>query len=74
MDSDYINYLNDSIKQLIESAKKIDVQKDFENGILMGYYLSISFLLSQANAFQILNQLDKEIQAFIPESLLKSAS
>ncbi len=67
-----ILYLNDTINELITSAKNTKKINDFESGILMGYYNSISLLLSQATAFGITQKLDKEIQEFVPESLLIS--
>jgi hypothetical protein len=48
-----ILYLNDTIKQLIELATEIKEKDDFSQGKLLGYYGSISLLLSQAEAFQL---------------------
>jgi hypothetical protein len=67
-----ILYLNDTIKQLIQIATEIKEKDDFNKGKLFGYYESISLLLSQAEAFQIMEQLDKEIQDFTSEQLLVS--
>ena len=69
-----ILYLNDTIKQLIELATEIKEKDDFSQGKLLGYYSSISLLLSQAEAFEIMEQLDKDIQDFIPEKLLAPKS
>jgi hypothetical protein len=71
MDETCRHYLNDTIGQLIEMAKETENNDEFNQGILFGYFHSISFLLNQANAFQILDLLDKEIQDFIPESLIR---
>lgn len=70
MDSTYIFYLNDSIKELIKLAKQIERDDSFNNGVLFGYYSSISLFLSQAEHFNIFDQLDEEIRIFTPETLL----
>ncbi|WP_316634677.1 hypothetical protein [uncultured Flavobacterium sp.] len=70
MDSTYIFYLNDSIKELIRLAQETKKGDLFNDGILFGYYSSISLLLNQAESFNISNQLDGEIKNFNPETLL----
>jgi hypothetical protein len=63
--------LNDCIHQQIERANDVDLKDNFNEGIRFGFYSSISHLLNQAEAFQIINQLDKDIQEFVPEILLQ---
>ena len=66
----YIYYLNDNIKELISMAQKIDKTNEDEFNQLFGYYHSISLLLNNAESFNILDSLNKEIQDFVPEKLL----
>jgi hypothetical protein len=70
MENPCIYYLDDTLKELIQRATEMKKKDDFNQGRLFGYYESISLLLSQAEAFQIMESLDKEIQEFIPEQLL----
>jgi len=65
-----VNYLNDTILILIKNAREFDEDKDLDRGVKFGYYSSICLLLSQANAFLVLDKLKKEIQEFVPKSLL----
>lgn len=69
MSNSYIYYLNDTIRQLIDLAKAIKETDDYNQGILYGYYASISRLLNQAEAFDIIGNLDKDIQDYNPEKL-----
>jgi len=69
MSNSYIYYLNDTIRQLIDLAKEVKETDDYNQGILYGYYASISRLLNQAEAFDIIENLDKDIQNFKPEKL-----
>lgn len=69
MSNSYIYYLNDTIRQLIDLAKAIKETDDYNQGILYGYYASISRLLNQAEAFDIIGNLDKDIQDYTPEKL-----
>jgi hypothetical protein len=70
MSDKYVWFLNDTIKQLIEMSKKIDDKEEFDKGILFGYYRTISHILSQAEAFNIISELDLEIQNFIAEKII----
>lgn len=72
---DYKNYIDDCIKELIERAteskKAVKENKDdFKLGYNMAYYEVVSYLIAQAEAFNIRNSLSKEIQNVSPESLL----
>ena len=69
----YTYYLNDMIRNLIESANEIKLKPqltEFEEGILAGYVNSISHLLNQTIAFNIKDDLDLDLQNFEPTSLL----
>ncbi|HLO55318.1 MAG TPA: hypothetical protein VK169_13570 [Saprospiraceae bacterium] len=70
MNEPFINYLNDTIKELIISAKEIKNTDDFNKGLRIGFYKTISILLSQANAFGVYEKLDSEIRDFNLESLI----
>lgn len=62
--------MNDSIKQLIELAKYLTDENDFDKGVRIGFYQTISLLLNQSVAFGIYEKLDKEIKEFNIESLI----
>lgn len=49
---------------------EIDDTEEFDKGILFGYYKAISYILSQAEAFSIIGELDMEVQNFIVEKIL----
>lgn len=66
----YINYLNDSLKNIIDSAINIEIKDDFSNGIKQGYYEAISHLINQSDIFEIKNNLDKYLQNFDPDTLI----
>lgn len=51
-------------------SQEIDDTEEFDKGILFGYYKTISHLLSQAEAFNIIGELDMKIQNFIVEKIL----
>ena len=70
MNEPIINYLNDTIKQLIESAKNLTDRNDFDKGVRIEFYQTISLLLNQSVAFGIYEKLDKEIKEFNIESLI----
>jgi len=70
MNDKFVFFLNDTIKELIVRATEAKNKPDFDYGILIGHYNSISLILNQAEAFEILKHLDKEIQDFVPETLL----
>ena len=70
MESKYLHYLNDSLNQLISEAKSIKNESEFNNGVRFGLYTAISQLLTQANAFNILAELDEKIKGFDLESLI----
>lgn len=70
MNEPIINYLNDTIKQLIESAKSLTNENDFDKGIRVGYYQTISFLLIQSTAFGVFYKLDNDIKEFNIESII----
>ncbi len=65
-------FIEDILNQLIEEATEIksNACDDFEKGKLLGYYHSISNILSQAVAFNVFDKLPKKLQEFNPESLL----
>jgi len=42
------NFIEDTLNQLIEEAKKIKPIDDFEKGKLFGYYFSISYIKSSS--------------------------
>jgi hypothetical protein len=65
------NYLSDVLYQLIESASlvKQEANTDFKMGVLQGYYEAISRLLNEAEAFDITEQLPKNLQDYCPEDL-----
>jgi hypothetical protein len=70
------NFIEDILNQLIEEANeiKVNASDDFEKGKLFGYYFTISNILSQAVAFDVLDKLPKNLQEFNPESLLNELS
>lgn len=68
------HFIEDILNQLIEEAKEIRAYDDFEKGKLLGYYHSISNILSQAVAFDVFDKLPKKLQEFKPESLLNELS
>lgn len=70
MNESIINFLNDSIEQLIVSAKEIKKDNDYDQGIRIGFYHTISFLITQAIAFGVFEYLDNEIKEFNLESLI----
>ena len=65
MNEPIINYLNDSIKQLIESAKNLTDENDFDKGVRVGFYQTISFLLNQSTAFGIFENLTMRLKSLI---------
>lgn len=70
MNNTYIYYLNDTLKQLINLAKDVENTDEYYQGVIYGYYASISILLNQAEGFGIIEDLDEDIKDFVPESLL----
>lgn len=74
MSNTYIYYLNDTIHQLIDLANEIKDKDAYNQGILYGYYASLSRLLNQAEAFDIIKALDKDIQEYNPEILFSKTS
>lgn len=58
MNSEYLNYLKDSIPLLVEQAletkrEQSSSNSDFDNGKLMAYYEVITLLQQQAVAFGV---------------------
>lgn len=73
MNKTYIQYLNDTIRQLIELAESVSIQgpeEEFETGKIHGIYICITRILNQAEGFGILDSLDEDITNFEPEVLL----
>jgi len=68
------NFIEDTLNQLIEEAKKIKPIDDFEKGKLFGYYFSISYILSQAVSFGVIDKLSENLREFNPESLLNETT
>lgn len=66
------NYVEDILNQLIEEAREIKMNPldEFEKGKLFGYYFAISKIMSQAEAFNVLKKLPKNLRDFNPEELL----
>ncbi|WP_158861004.1 hypothetical protein [Lunatibacter salilacus] len=67
-----LNYIEDSLNQLIDQALELRENGDneFDKGRLYGYYEIISKLLNQAEAFDISKMLSLKVREFNPESLL----
>lgn len=72
MSNTYILYLNDTIRQLINLAKDVSQKDEYNEGVVYGYYASISRLLNQAEGFNIIEQLDDDVKNFEPESLISN--
>jgi len=68
------NFIEDTLIQLIDEAKRIKPIDDFEKGKLFGYYSSISHILSQALSFGVIDKLSKDLREFNPESLLNETT
>ena len=70
--STFINFLNDTLKNIIDRAiNKVDSNKDeFQKGVQFGYYEAISHFMNQADTFFILDQLDEYLKDFNPDDLL----
>ena len=71
----YKNYLEDCLEELIEkanNAKKNAMSKksEFSQGVSYGHYVTISFLINQAEVFGIKDELKPVIRNFDPDSLL----
>ncbi len=64
------NYIEDLLNELIEEAKEIKTNDDFDRGKLFGYYFSISKILNQALSFGLLDELPRKLRDFNPETLL----
>ncbi len=66
------NFIEEVLEQLIEDAIKLkeDAVNDFEKGNLFGYYMSISKILNQAEAFGVFEKLPENLKKFNPESLI----
>ncbi|MEO7174619.1 MAG: hypothetical protein ABIV51_02270 [Saprospiraceae bacterium] len=66
------NFIGDLLSQLIEEANeiKLNASDDFEKGKLIGFYLAIIRIMSQAEAFGVFDKLSKDLQEFNPENLL----
>lgn len=72
-----VYYLEEVLDQLIEKAievKKEGTRSKFSEGMLWGYYFTLSKLLSIATVFNFINHLPKSLQAFDPASLVKALS
>jgi hypothetical protein len=67
------NFIEEVLTQVIEEAIEIKsiASDEFEKGRLFGYIRIISKILNQAEAFGVFDKLPKNIQEFIPESLLE---
>ena len=65
------NFIKDILNQLIEEANDIKASDDFEKGKLFGYYLAISNILNQSEAFDVLDKLPKNLREYKPECLLE---
>lgn len=65
------NYLSDVLYQLIENASqhKREANTEFKMGVLQGYHEAISRLLNEAEAFDITEQLPKNLQDYCPDDL-----
>ena len=71
MNNEYLNYLNDVLKNLIERALAIKAgSEEFNKGVQFGYYECISHLLNQAEIFDIKENLDQVLQDFDTQSIL----
>ena len=70
------NIIEEILTQLIEESLELraSARNDFENGILFGYYETISKILNQAEAFNMLEKLPTNLQGFSPENLLNKMS
>lgn len=66
------NFIKDILNQLIEDAVELknNTANDFEKGNLFGYYICISKILNQAEAFGVLDKLPKNLRRYNPEDLL----
>jgi hypothetical protein len=72
-----VYYLEEVLDQLIEKAiavKKEDLQSEFDEGILWGYYFALRKLLDIATVLDFINYLPKKLQDFDPASLVKDLS
>lgn len=66
------NLISDLLIELITEAQdcKSLPPSDFEKGRLMGYYICITRILNQMEAFGFRDQLPDSLKNFNPESLL----
>lgn len=66
------NIIEEILSQLIEEATdlKSNTGDDFEVGKLFGYFIAISKILNQAEAFGLIDKLPTSLSEFNPESLL----
>jgi hypothetical protein len=67
----YANYVEECLEILIERSKeKVEKAKktkdEFDSGLAFGYYSILSLLLSQAEIFEIKNELKESIRNFNP--------
>ena len=65
------NIIEEILTQLIDDAYQLKkcVVSDFEKGKLLGYYLTITKILNQVEAFGIANKLPNHLREFNPEDL-----
>lgn len=71
MDSTYLNYLIDSLRNIIDRSIKVDPTKDeFNKGVQFGYYEVLSHLFNQAENFDILEDLGEYLKNFNPDDIL----
>lgn len=69
------NYLEDCLQELVERATQSNLaasktKEDFEQGRSMAYYEVISYLIEQAEVFDIKKELSDKIRSFNPDRLL----
>ncbi|PKO97959.1 MAG: hypothetical protein CVU13_12420 [Bacteroidetes bacterium HGW-Bacteroidetes-8] len=71
-----IQLLNDWLKNLIERAIKIDVEKgEFYQGLQQGYYETISHLLNQIEGHNLMDKFaDKYLKNFNAEDIINGTA
>lgn len=73
---DKFQLIGDWLKNLIERAKEIDINEgDYHEGILRGYYESISHILIQIEVLGFMEDLNDEyLSNFNPDDLLNGTA
>ncbi|MFH0895094.1 MAG: hypothetical protein V2A54_11730 [Bacteroidota bacterium] len=70
-----IHYFNDTLSILIERFKEAaleckNTEDEMKSGIALGYYMTISFQLNQAEVFDVKKHLKPDIVSFKPEQFI----